>query len=597
MGLERWRYTLPLRLRSIFRSSRVERDLDDEIRDHLERQIEAEMKLGASADEARQKVVRAFGGVEQRKEECRDARRVNYLEHFLQDLRLSVRALRQYRGFTTAAMLTLTLGIGINVAMFTVVNGVLLQAMPFPQPDRLVLVSLDPMGPQRGPFRDQPAVADRDYLDYRRSARMFARLASFTPQSADLNEPGEPTHLPASMVTPEFFSVLQVEAAIGRTFGATELPATPEVVISDKLWRDRFSADPGVVGRSITLDGVRRTVIGVMPAGFDFPSKAEAWVPLEIRIESGISLSRPVIGRLVPGASVQQAQAELEAFARSRDATPGEAGSRLSRVLPLKELLVRDVRTPLAIFSRRRVRPADRVRQHRQPAVDPRGRTPARDGRANGARRQPGSIDSAVANRECGHRAGGRRPRPGVGRMGRPGTGRPRAPQRHSARRDDPNRHPGDRVRDRSLAVDRAAVLARARPASDTAQASGLAPAERPVADRATGSSAGRARRQRDRACARAAYRRGVAEEFCETASRRSGSFHERRSNDGRPARVRSPDCGADPDVSRADTDQACGIPARPPGRGEWLPLATALRGDFHVEGRSAPDDSADKLW
>src|SRR5262245_41052406 len=99
MGLERWRYTLPLRLRSIFRSSRVDRDLDDEIRDHLERQIQAEMTLGASAEEARRNVFRAFGGVEQHKEECRDARGVNYLEHLLQDLRLAVRTLRRSPGF------------------------------------------------------------------------------------------------------------------------------------------------------------------------------------------------------------------------------------------------------------------------------------------------------------------------------------------------------------------------------------------------------------------------------------------------------------------------------------------------------------------
>jgi predicted permease len=344
--LERWRYTVPLRLRSLFRRARVEQELDDELRFHIDRDIEARMAKGLPNEQARLHALRAFGGVERRKEECRDARRIDYVEHFQQDFGHGIRALRRNPGFAAAAILTLTLGIGANAAVFTVVNGVLLRAMPFPDPDRLYLVSVTTRG---GPFKSGPALSDSDYLDFQRADRLFDHLAAFTGTSVAVSEVGEPVQVPAAEVTTGFFSVLGVSAALGRTFAAGD-GSRDAAVLGDKLWRADFNAEREVLGRTITLNGVRHTVIGVMPPGFDFPNKAQVWKPIDIRIDPHMSWMRPVLGRLKTGASQQQAQAELDAWVRPRVAA-ATSDARVDRIIPVKELLVSDIRRPLAIFA------------------------------------------------------------------------------------------------------------------------------------------------------------------------------------------------------------------------------------------------------
>jgi predicted permease len=346
MRLERWRYTVPLRLRSLLRRARVEQELDDELRFHIERDIEAQVARGLPRDRARMRTLRAFGGVERRKEECRDARRINYVEHFLQDVRHAIRALRRNPGFAAAAILTLTLGIGANAAVFTVVNGVLLRAMPFPDPDRLYLVSDAPLG---GPFKMGPALSDRDYVEFRRDDRLFERLAAFSGTTVAVSEVGDPAQVRGAEVTTDFFSVIGVGAALGRTFADGD-GSRDAAVLSDKLWRADFNAEREVLGRTITLNGVRHTVIGVMPPGFDFPNAAQVWKAVDIRIDPHMSLMRPVLGRLRPGASPQQAQAELDTWVRPR-VRQATSGGPVSRIIPVKELLVSDIRRPLAIFA------------------------------------------------------------------------------------------------------------------------------------------------------------------------------------------------------------------------------------------------------
>ena len=269
----------------------------------------------------------------------------------LQDLRYGLRMLARNPGFTAVAVMTLALGIGVNTAVFTLVNGILLRPMPFPEPDRLFLVSFTP---RHSPFEMGPALSDADYLAFRAQDRLFDGVATFQASGANLTGAGDAVRVPSASVTPGFFSVLRAAPALGRSFLPEEDQAGRDrvVVLSDPLWRNRFGADPHVLGKSIKLDGVDHTVIGVMPAGFNFPYDAEVWTPLAVLPPTHNSFSRPVVGRLKPGASRQQAQAELETFARHfPGASVEEQSDWQAQILPLKELLVGKVRRSLLIFA------------------------------------------------------------------------------------------------------------------------------------------------------------------------------------------------------------------------------------------------------
>jgi predicted permease len=350
MELQRWFYRVSMRLRSLIRGSVLDRELDEELQFHLERLIEANTARGLSSEAARREALLAIGGVEQRKEECRDTRRVQLVQDLLRDLTYALRTLRRAPAFTIASILTLTLGIGTTVAMFTVVNGVLLRPMPFPEADRLYLVSLSP----RSFFMPQPGMADRTYLAFRERDRTFQHLAAFTSYKGNLTGAGEPAVLTVGNVTTEFFDALGVPPAIGRTFEPNDGQEGGErtVVISDQLWRTRFDSDSRIVGKSATIDGMHRTIIGVMPPAFDFPSRATAWTPLVIRIQGGNSLLFPVLGRLKPGITVEQARAAFDVASRTLpDGPPADASAWLIGILPLKELLVGKIRWPLQVFA------------------------------------------------------------------------------------------------------------------------------------------------------------------------------------------------------------------------------------------------------
>lgn len=344
MRLERWLYAVPLRLRSLFRGARVEEELDEELRFHVDRLTDEHVARGMTAADARLAALRAMNGLEQRKEECRDARRVHAVEDLLQDLRYTARTLRRSRGFTAAAIGTLALGIGATVAVFTVVNGVLLRPMPFAQPDRLFLISHAP----RGPFAVQPGLFDRNYLAFRAADRMFEHLAAFSNRTASLTGAGDPAMIQVTGVTTEFFYALEVSPAIGHTF--LEGDTDQGVLLSDAMWRGRFGADPAILEKIVAIDGVRRAVAGVMPPGFDFPKGTQAWLPQTVRFDPHNSMMVPVLGRLRSGVTIAQARAELDAFLRHLD-EPGREGQWISGILPLEELLVADIRRPLEIFA------------------------------------------------------------------------------------------------------------------------------------------------------------------------------------------------------------------------------------------------------
>ncbi|HKD45429.1 MAG TPA: permease prefix domain 1-containing protein, partial [Candidatus Angelobacter sp.] len=266
----RWLYKVPLRLRSLFRKKRAEHDLSDELEFHLQQQIDQNLAQGMAPDEARNAALREFGGLEQVKEECRVMREVSYIENAAQDLRFGLRQLGRAPGFTAVAVLTLALGIGANTAVFSVVDGVLLSPLPFPDPGRLVSIS-----------NDYPAGA---FVAMQSNLRTMD-LATYKAQSLNLTGMGEPVRLQGESVSAGFFAVLGGQAALGTTFqGGQDQPGKDNVVIlSQTLWQQKFSSDPGIVGRSIALEGVSRQVVGVMPADFQFPSpKIQFWIPLHL---------------------------------------------------------------------------------------------------------------------------------------------------------------------------------------------------------------------------------------------------------------------------------------------------------------------------
>jgi predicted permease len=351
MGIPRWCYQASMRLRSLFRGAALDRELDEELQFHVDRLVEANLARGLAPDAARRAALVAVGGVEQRKEECRDTRRVRLMDDLLQDLRYAVRTLRRAPAFTTAAVLTLTLGIGTTVAMFTVVNGVLMRPLPFPEPERLHLVSLSPKFIRML----HPGMVDQTFAAYRGVDRTFQNLAAFNTYSGNLTGAGDPVVIPVGQVTTEFFDALAVKPAMGRTFLSDDGQDGGEsiVVMSDRLWRGRFGSDPAIVGKPITLNAVRRTVVGVMPAGFDFPARAEAWTPHVIKLTRGNAMMFPVLGRLKPHITLAQATATFDAIIGSLPDGPSREDRAKWNVaiLPLKEFLVGNIRRPLQIFA------------------------------------------------------------------------------------------------------------------------------------------------------------------------------------------------------------------------------------------------------
>jgi putative ABC transport system permease protein len=207
--------------------------------------------------------------------------------------------------------------------------------------------------PEHGPFSFGPGLSDRHYVEFQRHNRAFEHITTFDPNSVTLTGAGDAVRVQAAMVTSSFFPVLQVNPKIGRAISPEEEhPGNQQVVLlSDKLWRGRFGADPNILGKTITLEGSGHNVIGVMPAGFAFPNDAELWLPLAVGGDPLNTYFRPAVGRLRPHASQQQALAELEALAQRLPIEPGESRSSLvPEILPLNDLLVGKIRNSLLIF-------------------------------------------------------------------------------------------------------------------------------------------------------------------------------------------------------------------------------------------------------
>jgi predicted permease len=338
------------RFSNLVRHEKLSRELDNELQFHIDARTQDNLAAGMTPREARQDALKRFGNRTVAKERTHEMNLVMALETTAQDARYALRSLTKSPGFTAVALLTLALGIGANTAVFTVVNGVLLRPLPFPDEARLSLVSYRPL---HGPFDSGRGLGDQHYLEFQRRNQSFESIATFGEDSVALTGAGDAIRVPTAMVTSSFFGTLKVAPAIGRAFSQEEewIENGGVAVLGDSLWRSRFGADPNVLGKMITLNGLRRRVIGVMPARFAFPNDVELWLPLAVGADAGNSYFRPVIGRLRPSISAKQAKVELETLAQSLPIGPGEQRSNMiPEILPLKDLLVREIRKSLLIF-------------------------------------------------------------------------------------------------------------------------------------------------------------------------------------------------------------------------------------------------------
>ena len=302
------------RLRALLRRGELDGELEEELRYHLEREAELNVRGGMTPREARRAALREFGGVEQARELCREARGVRMFQDLLQDLRYGVRTLRKQPGFTLVAVLTLALGIGASTTIFSAVNPILFEPLPYPQAERLVSVleTFDNGSRNPGTFGMYRGLSER--------SRSFDALAVYKAWLPAMNGEEHPERFEGQRVSAEYFRVLGVRPALGRDFQADDdRTGGPRVVIiSDALWRRRFGGDQGIVGRSITLDDTPCTIIGVMPGGFDnvLAPNAEMWAPLQydMSLPSAWGHHLRTVGRLRAGVSAEQATRETDAL-------------------------------------------------------------------------------------------------------------------------------------------------------------------------------------------------------------------------------------------------------------------------------------------
>jgi predicted permease len=313
---------LRFRARALFRRNEVEQELDDEIQFHFDREVEKYVKQGMPLDEAGRKARIVFGGHEQVKEGCREARGTSFVERALQDAKYAVRQLWANPTFALVMILTLALSIGANSAIFSVIDGVLLRKLPYPRADRIARLFLS------NPTYPRFALNPFDFLDFRARNHSFESMAAFTRGDMQLSGSGEPVRLSGFQITSGYFRVLGLEPQLGREFDfQAEIPGNgPQVILSDRLWRARFGADPSIIGRKIRLNMQPFTVVGVMPAATEHPGNeyhavaygenVDLWWPFSFEGNSNRRGSHFIegIARLRDGVTAEQARAEMNAI-------------------------------------------------------------------------------------------------------------------------------------------------------------------------------------------------------------------------------------------------------------------------------------------
>ena len=311
-------------LNATFRRSRLEHEMDEELRFHFEARTEDFIRSGLPRTEALRRARLEFGAVEEAKEECRQARGISFFDELFQDVRFGIRILRKSPGFTAVAVLTLALGIGANTAIFSVVDAVLLSPLPYAHPERLVLVKtlLPHIGPQSFD------VSGPDIPHIQKLNHVFDGVGGFRVWTYEFSGQGEPQRVTADRISSSLFDVLGVQPIVGRVFTTDEEQAGHQVVVLGYgLWQRRFGGAASALGQTVDLDRQPYTIVGVMPQSFVFPLPgmdqgvtADLWVPLGLTKEElsdvGDNFSYTVVGRIKRGVGLGEVDADLQLVAR-----------------------------------------------------------------------------------------------------------------------------------------------------------------------------------------------------------------------------------------------------------------------------------------
>ncbi|HEY3707392.1 MAG TPA: ABC transporter permease, partial [Terracidiphilus sp.] len=350
---------LRYRTRALLHHKLVEGELDEEIRFHFDRQVEKLMRSGMSEQDARREARLRFGGHEQVKEDCRDARGTSFIELTIDDAKYAVRQLWANPTFALVMIVTLALSIGANSAIFSVINGVLLKSLPYAEPEHLTRIFLSSHEYPKFPLNPW------DFLDFRARNHSFESMAAFTRGDVQLSGEGEPVKLNGFGITSGYFRVLGLHPQLGREFDfQAEVPGNGlQVILSDRVWRTRFGADPHIVGRKVTLNMQPFTVIGVMPAGTEHPGNVyhslaygesvDVWWPFSFAGNSNQRGSHFIegIGRLKPAVSIDQAQGEMNAIMAQIGREHSASGTGWSvLVVPLYSEVVGNTRRLLLVL-------------------------------------------------------------------------------------------------------------------------------------------------------------------------------------------------------------------------------------------------------
>jgi predicted permease len=355
-GSMEWLNVIVNAVRSLFRRRREEQALNEELRFHVERQVEQNLAAGMRPDEARYAALRSFGNAAALREETREAWGLRTFDVWRQDLKYGLRMLGKNPGLAAIAILTLALGIGANTALFSVVNGVLLNPLPFPHPDQLVMLHESKPNFQTG------AIPYLNFLDWQRENHTFSSVALARGYAFSLTGLGEPEQLQGQWVTASFFGTFGIKPVLGRDLSPSDdqYGAGPVVLISASFWKRKFGAAPDVLGRGITLDGRSYTIIGVVPASFDLrvwnDRTSDVYAPIRQWGHPGLrnrlaALGLHGIGRMKPGVTLEQAEADLVRIAANLAAAYPDADRGTSaNIVPLKQSIVGDVRPFLLVL-------------------------------------------------------------------------------------------------------------------------------------------------------------------------------------------------------------------------------------------------------